>query len=464
MELDLLAICRSLIAVDSRSTVSIRPVVDALAPLCAAAGLQTSLYEESRDGVPQCDLVATRPGTSNAPPLLLNTHLDTVPPGDTALWTECGGRPYRLTEREGVLYGLGSADVKLDFVCKLLALERLRGEQLERTVILAGTYGEETGRWGAQLLARTLRPLPAMVMVGEPTTLRPCTAHKGYVEIAVSATHPCRPARSTRCWRIGFRGVAAHSSQPHRGRSANDACLEALAALVARGGVDVLAVEGGDLVNRVSTNAYAIVAAGEPPSVTDATVEPAQPPESAVTSPELVALLLAVHASTVALRQSLERHEVDGFDPPSSTINNGLVTLRDGSLRHVVDIRRVTGGGPEKAIAAHLDSLREAARSSDCLTEITPRLDSPPFRGSEESRLVAALERVLRTRGMSTDREWKSGTTEASVYSALGIDTVVFGPGQAAGNIHRPNEHVPIADLRAAVEIYAAVIRALCSS
>jgi acetylornithine deacetylase/succinyl-diaminopimelate desuccinylase-like protein len=65
---------------------------------------------------------------------------------------------------------------------------------------------------------------------------------------------------------------------------------------------------------------------------------------------------------------------------------------------------------------------------------------------------------------MSTDREWKSGTTEASVYSALGIDTVVFGPGQAAGNIHRPNEHVPIADLRAAVEIYADVIRALCSS
>jgi acetylornithine deacetylase/succinyl-diaminopimelate desuccinylase-like protein len=50
------------------------------------------------------------------------------------------------------------------------------------------------------------------------------------------------------------------------------------------------------------------------------------------------------------------------------------------------------------------------------------------------------------------------------VYSALGIDTVVFGPGHAAGNIHRPNEHVPLADLYAAIEIYAAAIKELASS
>ena len=65
---------------------------------------------------------------------------------------------------------------------------------------------------------------------------------------------------------------------------------------------------------------------------------------------------------------------------------------------------------------------------------------------------------------MPTEREWKSGTTEASVYSALGIDTVVFGPGQAAGNIHRPNEHVPLADLHAAIDIYAALIEDLATA
>jgi acetylornithine deacetylase/succinyl-diaminopimelate desuccinylase-like protein len=464
MTLDLLAVCRSLIAIDSRSSVTLRPVVDLLAPLCDQTGLQTTLYEESRDGVAQFDLAAVRRGTADVPPLLLNTHLDTVPPGDASRWTECGSRPLHLTQRDGLLYGLGAADVKLDFVCKLLALERLRDEPLERPVILAGTYGEETGRWGAHLLARRLRPLPAMAMVGEPTSLRPCTDHKGYLEIIVSATHPGRPRRSARCWRVDLQGVAAHSSQPHKGRSANDACLDALAGLTDQDGVEVLAVEGGDLVNRVATEAHIIVAAEEPPVVAGATVTAEEPAGTATSFPELAALLLTVHQSTARLRQGLQRHTQDGFDPPWSTVNNGLVELRDGTLRHVVDIRRLAGASSEEAIAAHLDRVAQAARASGCRAEVVPRLDSPPFRGDPGSRLTRALEHVLLEKGMPKEHEWKSGTTEASVYSALGVDTVVFGPGQAGGNIHRPNEHVPLADLHAAIEIYASVVRRLCSS
>ena len=464
MAFDLLAISRSLIATDSRSSVTIRPLVDLLVPLCDAAGLQTTLFEESRDGVPQFDLVAVRPGSSQLAPVLLNTHLDTVPPGDPALWTECGGEPLRLTQSDGLLYGLGTADVKLDFACKLLALERLRDEPLARTVILAGTYGEETGRWGAHLLARRLRPLPAMALVGEPTSLRPCSAHKGYLEIHISATHEGRPPESARCWRLRFEGAAAHSSQPHKGRSANDACLAALEELAGRDGVEVLAVDGGDLVNRVSAQAHLIVAADERPVAAGAAAEPVEPPAGATWSPGLVALLLAVHASTVRLREDLRRHVADGFDPPCSTVNNGIVRLGDGSLYHVVDVRRLAGEGPEAAIAAHLERLRAAARASGCEAEVETRLDSPPFHGGDGSRVVAALARVLRARAMSTEPERKSGTTEASVYSALGMDTVVFGPGQAGGNIHRPNEHVPIADLHAATDVYAAAIRELAST
>ncbi len=441
-----------------------RPLIDLLVPLCDAAGLRTTLQEELRDGVPQLNVVALRPGTSNLPPLLLNTHLDTVPPGDAALWTACGGQPLRLTQRDGLLYGLGSADVKLDFACKLLALERLRDERLERPVILAGTYGEETGRYGAHLLTHRLRPLPAMALVGEPTTLRPCPAHKGYLEIHVTAARAGREPPPGPCWRLSFDGVAAHSSQPHKGRSANDACLAALAELARLDGATVLAVEGGDLVNRVSTEARMLVAAEGPPRVTAATVEPAEPPPGETSSPELEALLLAVHASTLELRADLERHLVEGFDPPWSTVNNGLVRLGGGSLSHVVDIRRLTGAAPERAIAAHLERLRAAARACGGAAEVETRLDSPPFRAAETSRVVAALEGVLRECDMSTEPELKSGTTEASVYAALEIDTVVFGPGRAGGNIHRPNEHVPLADLHAAIDVYAAVVRELASS
>jgi acetylornithine deacetylase/succinyl-diaminopimelate desuccinylase-like protein len=91
-------------------------------------------------------------------------------------------------------------------------------------------------------------------------------------------------------------------------------------------------------------------------------------------------------------------------------------------------------------------------------------LDSPPFHATPRSSLVAAVEAALSARGMTTEPELKSGTTEASVYASAGIDTVVFGPGAASGNIHRPNECVPLADLEAAVDIYTDVIGRLCSS
>lgn len=462
MALDLLAISRSLIATDSRSSVSSRPVVDLLLPLCDAAGLQTTLFEESRDGVSQFDLVAIRPGASDLAPLLLNTHLDTVPPGDPELWTECAGSPLRLTQRDGMLYGLGTADVKLDFACKLLALERLRNEPLRRTVVLAGTYGEETGRWGAQLLARALRPLPAMALVGEPTSLRPCSSHKGYLEIHVSARQAARPPEAAAFWRLEFDGVAAHSSQPHKGLSANDACLDALAHLD-RTGTQVLAVDGGDLVNRVSTQASTIVAADERPVVAGACVEPVERPTDAMWAPGLVDLLLAVHQSTIRLREDLRSFVLDGFDPPWSTVNNGLVRMSGGSLRHVVDVRRLYGPHPESAIAAHLEHLRAAARSSACEAEVKERLESPPFRADDASRIATTLRRILRARCMPVEPERKSGTTEASVYSALGIDTLVFGPGQAGGNIHRPDEHVPLEDLHAAIDVYTDLVKELAS-
>ena len=463
MALDLLAIARALIATDSRSSVSDRPLVDVLMPLCAAAGLQASLLEESRDGVAQFDLLATRPGPSDVAPLLLNTHLDTVPAGDPALWTECGGRPLTLTQRKGFLYGLGAADVKLDFACKLLALERLQGEPLERTVILAGTYGEETGRWGARLLARDLRPLPAMALVGEPTMLRPCPTHKGYLEIRVTATDEGRAPAPAPCWRLRFDGVAAHSSQPHKGRSANDACLAAVTGLAGAGRAQLLSVDGGDLVNRVATQTEAIVAASELPAVTAAVVEPVEAPPEATWSPSLMKLLTAVHVSTAKLNEDLRHHVVEGFDPPWSTVNNGLVRLGDGSLSHVIDVRRVPGDAPEEAIAAHVERLRSAVAACGCAAHVTTALDSPPFHASAGSRSRAALERALQAHGMSTLPELKSGTTEASVYAALGVDTIVFGPGQASGNIHRPNEHVPLADLRTAISVYAAVVRELCA-
>src|SRR3954470_12594169 len=54
--------------------------------------------------------------------LLLNTHLDMVGPGLCENWTETGGDPFSATIKDGKIYGLGTADVKLDFLSKLQAV------------------------------------------------------------------------------------------------------------------------------------------------------------------------------------------------------------------------------------------------------------------------------------------------------------------------------------------------------
>ena len=302
-----------------------------------------------------------------------------------------------------------------------------------------------------------------MALVGEPTRLRPCTAHKGYVEIRVTATDSGRPPKPARCWRLRFDGVAAHSSQPHNGRSANDACLGALTGPGAAAGLQVLSVSGGDLVNRVSTRAEAMVVAGDRPSLPAAVVELVEQPAAATWSPALMALLAGVYASTAELERDLRRHVVDGFDPPWSTVNNGLVRLGAGSLSHVVDVRRLPGRPPEESIASHVERLRVAVTACGCEARVETALDSPPFHAAAGSRVRASLEHALRAREMAVEPELKSGTTEASVYAAAGVDTIVFGPGRAGGNIHRPDEHVPLADLRNAVDIYTAVVEEVCS-
>ena len=76
-------------------------------------------------------LLVIVPGRETSPPLLLNSHLDTVPPGDRRTWTSTGGNPYRPRLDGDRLIGLGTADAKLDWLCKAEAL-RLHEETLRR--------------------------------------------------------------------------------------------------------------------------------------------------------------------------------------------------------------------------------------------------------------------------------------------------------------------------------------------
>ena len=110
--------------------------------------------------------------------VLLSGHSDVVPVEGQA-WTV---PPFELSERDGKLYGRGSADMKGFIACVLAAVPRFLAQPLRLPLHLAFSYDEEVGCLGVRSLLADLqqRPnKPVLCIIGEPTELKPVLGHKG---------------------------------------------------------------------------------------------------------------------------------------------------------------------------------------------------------------------------------------------------------------------------------------------
>jgi acetylornithine deacetylase len=142
----------------------------------ALAGFLADLLQ--RNGVPAArignSLLAT---LGRGPVLLLDTHLDTVPPAPG--WTR---DPWDVQTVDGRVHGLGSNDAKAAVAAMTAAFLAFREADLPFTLALALVEGEETRGTGTEAvlaeLARRGTP-PAAALVGEPTGLDVAVAQKG---------------------------------------------------------------------------------------------------------------------------------------------------------------------------------------------------------------------------------------------------------------------------------------------
>ncbi|HDD42349.1 MAG TPA: M20 family peptidase, partial [Nitrososphaeria archaeon] len=108
--------------------------------------------------------------------ILLLTHLDTVPAESGEAWSI---PPFEGVIREERVYGRGAADAKGSIASMLGALKAIAdsGLKLGGEVIFAAVADEEVESQGVRrLLASELKADYAVV--GEPTNLQVCIAHK----------------------------------------------------------------------------------------------------------------------------------------------------------------------------------------------------------------------------------------------------------------------------------------------
>jgi acetylornithine deacetylase len=190
---------RELVAIDSVSSRSNAKIVSYLAARCEAAGLTIKrLPYLDETGIEKINLIAVAHAETDAPvELALVGHTDTVP-YDSA-WSDA----LRLTEKDGQLFGRGACDTKAFISAALTAIASIDIAKLNKPLALVFTADEEIGCLGAKRLAEG-RPFTARyAIVGEPTSLQPMRAGKGY----------CLA-------KITVRGREAHSAYPQIGASA----------------------------------------------------------------------------------------------------------------------------------------------------------------------------------------------------------------------------------------------------
>lgn len=188
-----------LVSFDTTSSRTNLPLIDFVRDYLAAWGIES--YAVPNDEGTKANLYAAF-GPLTEGGVVLSGHTDVVPvegqPWDTD--------PWKVAEKDGRLFGRGTADMKSFSAIVLSRLPELVSRPLKRPLYLALSYDEEVGCFGAPRMIRELVdrfPKPALCIVGEPSMMGVVDAHK-----------------SISCFRTTVTGFEAHSAHTDKGVNA----------------------------------------------------------------------------------------------------------------------------------------------------------------------------------------------------------------------------------------------------
>ena len=174
-------------------------------------GFDVEIYE-AEAGRP--NVVGTLKGANGEPKLILNGHMDTVPPGDEELWSR---DPYGGEVSEGRIYGRGSCDMKGGLASMLMAVEAVlrSGIELKGDLIYEAVVDEERGglKGTKFLVEKGVRGNYAVI--AEPTEFEVQIAHKGDLGLELTV-----------------KGKAAHAATPEFGVNAIHKMVDVMSAIL----------------------------------------------------------------------------------------------------------------------------------------------------------------------------------------------------------------------------------------
>jgi acetylornithine deacetylase len=359
----------------SNLDMSNRPVIDYLANCLEGLGFRCEILPcpSATDNL-KYNLIATRGSGSGG--LVLAGHTDTVPL-DEELWTV---DPFRVTERDNRLYGLGCTDMKGFFPVVMEAVRQLGDVELREPLIVLATADEETSMFGARSLVEQGIPRARYAIIGEPTGLLPVRAHKGIMMES-----------------IRLLGQSGHSSDPSLGNNA----LDAMHAVIS----DLLAWRA-DLQRKYTNELFRIA------------------------------------------HPTLNLGCIHGGDNPNRIC---------GHCRLDIDIRLTPG--------MEIDTVREELRQrvENVVDPLNIQFELvtlfpgvPPYMADNNSKILRQVEAMTGQQGISV-----AFGTEAPHLQELGLDTIVFGPGNI-DQAHQPDEYLSLDMVKPGIDYIRQVIERVC--
>jgi acetylornithine deacetylase len=288
--------------------------------------------------------------------------------------------PFAGLIKDGRLYGRGSCDAKGSGAAMLRALARYASGATDtpNNVAVAYSVDEESGKRGVKAFLHEhlsqFRWRLSGTVVGEPTELQPVVAHNGVVR-----------------WAIRTKGVAAHSADPEKGRSAIRMMTKVIEKLEL------------DYIRKLS----------------------------------------ASHPLTGKAQCSI------------NVIRGGTqVNIIPESCEILID-RRVVPGEDASAVLPAVQRLLEELRRQDPHMDVSqgkPFIDSPLDPVGNDT-FIAWIQSVLDTIGLPSQPVGVGYGTNASSFSDAGIPAIVLGPGNIE-QAHTADEWIALEQLDRAQEVY----------